>query len=166
MIAEDNRQAAGKLIHVLIDSGMSIVTAESCTGGLIVAALTEIRGSSESVYGGFITYADEAKANMLGVPETMIAQYGAVSSNVARAMAEGARKTALVDVAIAVTGIAGPGGGTDKKPVGLVHFACATEAGTSLLERRFGAIGRRAIREATVRAALELTLACIVPQND
>lgn len=166
MFPETIRQPAGKIIHALIDSKLCIATAESCTGGLIIAALTEIPGSSQAVYGGFVTYANEAKAAMIGVPEQMIKEHGAVSANVARAMAEGARKTAMVDVAIAVTGIAGPGGGSEDKPVGLVHLACATAGGTSHLERRFGAIGRQAIREATVRAALELALACITPIED
>lgn len=165
MFPESIRQPAGKIIHALIESGKTIATAESCTGGLIVAALTEIPGSSEAVYGGFVVYANAAKSSMIGVPEEMIATYGAVSAQVARAMAEGARKTALVDIAIAVTGIAGPGGGSEEKPVGLVHLACATVSGTSLLELRFGAIGRQQIRAATVKAALELGLACMLPQN-
>jgi nicotinamide-nucleotide amidase len=165
MFPEGIRQPAGRVIHRLIDSGMTIATAESCTGGLIIGALTEIPGSSQAVYGGFVTYANAAKSGMIGVPEALITQYGAVSSPVARAMAEGARKTAMVDIAIAVTGIAGPGGGSEEKPVGLVHLACATAAGTSLIERRFGDIGRQQIRAATVKAALELALACMLPQN-
>ena len=112
MFPESIRQPAGRVIHALINSGLTIATAESCTGGLIIGALTEIPGSSQTVYGGFITYANAAKSGMIGVPEAIIAQYGAVSSQVARAMAEGARKTAMVDIAIAVTGIAGPGGGS------------------------------------------------------
>ncbi len=165
MFPESIRQPAGRVIHALINSGLTIATAESCTGGLIIGALTEIPGSSQAVYGGFITYANAAKSGMIGVPEAMIAQYGAVSSHVARAMAEGARKTAMVDIAIAVTGIAGPGGGSAEKPVGLVHLACSTTAGVSHIERRFGDLGRQEIRAATVKAALELTLACILPQN-
>jgi nicotinamide-nucleotide amidase len=148
---------------MLIEARMTIATAESCTGGLIAAALTEIPGSSAAVYGGFVTYANEAKVAMIGVPERLIAGHGAVSAQVARAMAEGARRTALVDLAIAVTGIAGPDGGSAEKPVGLVHLACATAAGTSHVERRFGAIGRQEVRAATVRAALELAIACIAP---
>lgn len=165
MFPESIRQPAGRVIHALIDGGLTIATAESCTGGLIAGALTEIPGSSQAVYGGFITYANAAKSGMIGVPEDMIAQYGAVSSQVARAMAEGARKTAMVDIALAVTGIAGPGGGSENKPVGLVHLACATTAGISLIERRFGDLGRQQIRTVTVKAALELALACILPQN-
>jgi nicotinamide-nucleotide amidase len=155
------REMAGTLIRALIGRGLTIATAESCTGGLICAALTEIPGSSAAVHGGFITYANAAKVAMIGVDEALLARHGAVSAEVAIAMAEGARRTAGTDVAIAVTGIAGPDGGSDLKPVGLVHFACATAKGTTHLERRFGAIGRTAIREAAVEAALELTLACV-----
>jgi len=165
MFPDTIRQPAGKLIHRLIDSRMTVVTAESCTGGLIAGALTEIPGSSQAVYGGFVTYANEAKVAMIGVPEEMIARYGAVSAQVARAMADGARRTARVDVAIAVTGIAGPDGGSALKPVGLVHLACATAGGVSHLERRFGALGRQEVRAATVRSALELALDCIEPEN-
>jgi nicotinamide-nucleotide amidase len=165
MFPDAIRQPAGKIIHALINARMTIATAESCTGGLIMAALTEIPGSSAAVYGGFITYANSAKASMIGVPEDVIARYGAVSSQVARAMAEGARRTAMADIAIAATGIAGPGGGSEEKPVGLVHLACATAAGCSLIERRFGALGRQEVRAAAVKAALELGLACILPQN-
>lgn len=157
------RQPAGKLIHALIDGKQTIATAESCTGGLICAALTDIPGSSDAVWGGFITYANEAKVTAIGVPESLIDTHGAVSAPVARAMAEGARRTAMTDIAIAVTGIAGPGGGSESKPVGLVHIACATSAGTTHIERRFGQIGRWAIREAAVKAALTLALECVVP---
>lgn len=155
------RKAAAHLIGTLLDRKMTIVTAESCTGGLIVSALTEIPGSSGAVYGGFVTYANGAKVRMIGVDETLIADHGAVSAQVARAMAEGARHTAGADIAIAVTGVAGPGGGSEAKPVGLVHLACATTAGISHVERRFGDLGRQGIREATVKAALELALACV-----
>lgn len=163
MFPEPIRELAAKLIHTLIDSGQTIATAESCSGGLIVAALTEIAGSSEAVYGGFVSYANNAKSAMMGVPEGLIVEFGAVSPEVARAMADGARRSAVVDIAVAVTGIAGPGGGSADKPVGLVHFAVATAAGTSLLERRFGGIGRAEIRKATVMAALQLVLECITP---
>lgn len=165
MFAEAIRQPAGRLIHTLIEARMTVATAESCTGGLICAALTEIPGSSAAVYGGYVTYANQAKVAMIGVSENMILSHGAVSAQVARAMAEGALRTAQVDLAIAVTGIAGPDGGTPEKPVGLVHLACATAAGTSHVERRFGAIGRQEVRAETVRAALELALACVEPQN-
>lgn len=155
------RAAAGRLIGTLLDRHLTVATAESCTGGLIVAALTEIPGSSKAVYGGFVTYDNSAKVTMIGVDERLIARHGAVSAEVARAMAECARGTAGVDVAIAVTGIAGPSGGSTGKPVGLVHLACSTSAGVSHVERRFGALGRQGIREASVKAALELALACV-----
>jgi nicotinamide-nucleotide amidase len=160
------RQAAARLIGILLDRKLTIATAESCTGGLVVGALTEIPGSSQAVYGGFVTYANSAKVTMIGVDERLIAEHGAVSAEVARAMADGARRVAMVDVAIAVTGIAGPGGGSDAKPVGLVHIACSTSGGISHVERRFGALGRQGIREATVKAALDLALACLEVGSD
>lgn len=135
-----------------------MVTAESCTGGLIAGALTSVAGSSTILYGGFVTYANAAKTAMIGVPAELIEAHGAVSAEVARAMAQGARKTADVDLAIAVTGVAGPGGGSDEKPIGLVHFGLA-RAGTTLhREERFGDLGRDGIRQETVRVALTMIL--------
>ena len=153
-----SRELADKVIRTLVERGLTIATAESCTGGLIAGALTEIPGSSAAVWGGFVTYANEAKVRSIGVPQALLDAHGAVSEPVARAMAEGARRTAGTDVAVAVTGIAGPDGGSAEKPVGLVHFACATADGTRHLERRFGPIGRGAVREASVGAALTLVL--------
>ena len=144
--------------HTLIARKRMIVTAESCTGGLISGALTDVPGSSEAVFGGYITYANEAKSGMIGVDRELIRQHGAVSEQVARAMAEGALKTSGASVAIAVTGIAGPGGGTEGKPVGLVHFAYADARKTVHLEKRFGDIGRQHVREETVKAALGMVL--------
>lgn len=157
MIADDIREQALTLIGSAQALGLRIATSESCTGGLIAAALTAIPGSSAVFERGFVTYSNEAKIEMLGVPATLIAVHGAVSEEVARAMAEGALAHSLADIAIAVTGIAGPGGGTEAKPVGLVHLACARN-GTQTLhyECRFGDIGRDGVREATVRAALAL----------
>ncbi|HEV7718964.1 MAG TPA: CinA family protein [Arsenicitalea sp.] len=149
---------AADAIAALTAASKTIVTAESCTGGLIAGALTSISGSSQAVYGGFVTYANAAKVAMIGVPEKLIASHGAVSREVAIAMADGARLTSGADYAIAVTGIAGPNGGSEQKPVGLVHFACAGPHGTWHIERRFGAIGRDEVREETVVAALELVL--------
>jgi nicotinamide-nucleotide amidase len=149
---------AGRVNHTLIARKQMIVTAESCTGGLIAGALTDVPGSSEAVFGGYVTYANEAKTGMIGVDRDLIRAYGAVSEQVARAMAEGALKTSGASVAIAVTGIAGPGGGTDGKPVGLVHFAYADAGKTLHLEQRFGDLGRQAVREITVKTALELVL--------
>jgi nicotinamide-nucleotide amidase len=144
--------------HTLIARKQMIVTAESCTGGLIAGALTDVPGSSEAVFGGYVTYANEAKSGMIGVDRELIRAHGAVSEQVARAMAEGALKTRGAAVAIAVTGIAGPAGGSDTKPVGLVHFAYADAGKTIHLEKRFGDLGRQVVREETVKAALQLVL--------
>jgi nicotinamide-nucleotide amidase len=158
MIASPLTELAHRVIDTLAARHQMIATAESCTGGLIAATLTEIAGSSAAVYGGFVTYANRAKIELIGVEEELIERWGAVSESVARAMAEGARETAEVDVAVAVTGIAGPGGGSADKPVGLVYLACATATGTRVIERRFGDLGRQGVREATVQAALDLVL--------
>ncbi|HWA17545.1 MAG TPA: CinA family protein [Devosia sp.] len=144
--------------HALIARKLMIVTAESCTGGLIAGALTDVPGSSDAVFGGYVTYANEAKEDMIGVDPKLIERHGAVSEQVARAMAEGALRTSRAGVAIAVTGIAGPGGGTEGKPVGLVHFAFADGGKTIHLERRYGDPGRQKVREETVRDALDLIL--------
>ncbi len=136
---------------------LKIATAESCTGGLIAGLLTEIPGSSDVIDRGFVTYSNRAKEEMLGVPAALLRQHGAVSEAVARAMAEGAIRHSTAQLSVAVTGIAGPGGGTDEKPVGLVHIAAA-RAGepTQTLECRFGDIGRSEIRLRTLAVALEL----------
>ncbi|MFG1267490.1 CinA family protein [Xanthobacter sp. DSM 14520] len=137
--------------------GLTLATAESCTGGLVAGALTEVPGSSDVVDRGFVTYSNAAKTAMLGVPEAMLAAHGAVSEETARAMAKGALQAAGVDAAVAITGIAGPGGGSAEKPVGLVHFACARKDGTvEHRERRFGEVGRGEIRQLSVLEALDL----------
>jgi nicotinamide-nucleotide amidase len=139
--------------------GLRLATAESCTGGLIAACLTEIAGSSTVVDRGFVTYDDRAKEEMLGVPAATLARVGAVSEEVARAMAEGALARAPVGLAVAVTGIAGPGGATPTKPVGLVHLAAATRGGNATLHERHAFGGdRRAVRQASLDAALGLVL--------
>ncbi len=159
-------ELAKQVIDALAKQDMMIVTAESCTGGLIAGALTEIPGSSAVVHGGFVTYANQAKMAMLDVPEDMLAQYGAVSEQVARAMAMGALKVASgTDISIAVTGVAGPGGGTADKPVGLVHISCATNGKTHHREYRFINIGRQAVRLATIDAAFELVLGALPNQE-
>ena len=137
--------------------GLKIATAESCTGGLVAGLLTEIPGSSDVVERGFVTYSNQAKEEMLGVPAAMLRQHGAVSEPVARAMAEGAIRNSTAQLSVAVTGVAGPGGGSDDKPVGLVHIAAA-RAGEATLHRecRFGDIGRDAVRLASVATALEM----------
>jgi nicotinamide-nucleotide amidase len=137
--------------------GLRIVTAESCTGGLIAGLLTEIPRSSDVVERGFVTYSNEAKEDLLGVPSDVIHRHGAVSQQVARAMAEGALKHSLAQLAVAVTGIAGPGGGTAEKPVGLVYLAALRQDGeVRTKELRLGDIGRGEVRLRTVAEALSL----------
>jgi len=157
MFSQELRARAETLLAAARAKDLKIATAESCTGGLIAGLLTENPGSSDALDRGFVTYSNQAKEEMLGVPGAMLRQHGAVSETVARAMAEGAIRNSTAQLSIAVTGIAGPGGGTDEKPVGLVHIAAA-RAGEATLHRecRFGDIGRSEIRLATVVAALEL----------
>jgi nicotinamide-nucleotide amidase len=138
---------------------LMLATAESCTGGLIAGALTEIAGSSDVVERGFVTYSNRAKNEMLGVAAPLIAWHGAVSAEVARAMATGALAHAPVELAIAVTGIAGPGGGSPDKPVGLVHLAVARRGEKVQNEHQIFPGDRTAIRQATVLRALEMLLA-------
>jgi nicotinamide-nucleotide amidase len=147
-----------RIIQILTEKQQTIVTAESCTGGMIAAALTDIPGASAAVYGGYVTYANAAKSRMIQVQPRLIGDYGAVSNQVARAMADGARNTAKADFAVAVTGIAGPDGGSDKKPVGLVYVAVSSDLATVVIEHKFGDLGRDGIRKATVQAALDLML--------
>lgn len=154
MFDDEVLAAARATLEAARRRGILLATAESCTGGLVAAALTATAGSSDAVDGGFVTYSNSAKVR-LGVPEATLAAYGAVSAETARALAEAALAAGpLPRAAVAVTGIAGPGGGTAEKPVGLVHFAAATSAGTVHREARFGDIGRDAIRRASVLAAL------------
>jgi nicotinamide-nucleotide amidase len=137
--------------------GLTIATAESCTGGLIAGLLTEIAGSSDVVERGFVTYSNAAKEEMLGVARDLLVAHGAVSEPVAAAMAQGALAHSNAQVSVAVTGIAGPGGGSAEKPVGLVYIAAMREGGTAVVERHlFGDIGREQVRLATVEAALTL----------
>lgn len=149
--------AAGDLLKRARDRGFTLATAESCTGGLIAASLAAVPGASASLERGFVTYSNEAKIEMLGVPRDLIERKGAVSMEVALAMVDGALKHSPADIAVAVTGIAGPDGGTPEKPVGLVHIAAAVRGGARLHEeKRFGDIGRREIQAETVSAALNL----------
>ena len=137
--------------------GLRVVTAESCTGGMIAALLTEIPGSSDVVERGFVTYSNEAKEDLLDVPAELIHAHGAVSEPVARAMVEGALKHSLAQLAVAVTGIAGPGGGTAEKPVGLVYVAVQRQGeAVRIKELRLGDLDRGAIRLTTVSQALTL----------
>jgi nicotinamide-nucleotide amidase len=148
--------AANDVLVAARAAGVMVVTAESCTGGLIAAALTEIAGSSDAVWGGYVTYANEAKEK-LGVEPALIENHGAVSEPVARAMAEAALARSGAGASVAVTGVAGPGGGSAEKPVGLVHFAAA-RAGRPTLHHveRYGDIGRSEVRRKTVETALAL----------
>lgn len=153
----DLRALAADLLAVCRCHGLKIATAESCTGGLVAAALTEIAGSSEVVDRGFVTYSNQAKQDMLGVPATMLVRHGAVSRETARAMAKGAIAHSQADIAISVTGIAGPGGGTKQKPVGLVHFAAAARGGKVIhRSKRYGALGRAKVRERSVAEAIAM----------
>ncbi len=151
------KQRAAALLTAYEQKGLKIATAESCTGGLVAALLTEIAGSSAVVERGFVTYSNEAKTELIGVPSSLIVAHGAVSEPVARAMAEGALARSHADVAVGITGIAGPSGGTTTKPVGLVHFGLARRgAPTVHLERRYGALGRDVVRRRAVEEALGL----------
>ena len=157
-LPDDVASLAAETIAALKAAGITLATCESCTGGLIAGALTSISGSSDVVYGGFVTYANEAKIAMVGVPYGLLKQFGAVSKEVAMAMADGAMGAAGTHLAVAVTGIAGPNGGSDDKPVGLVHFAVATEDGTTHLKKVFAGMDRDAVRHATVIQALKMVL--------
>jgi nicotinamide-nucleotide amidase len=149
--------SAQALLDLCRSKKLKLATAESCTGGLVAAALTDIAGSSDVVDRGFVTYSNAAKQAMLGVPAAMLERYGAVSREVALAMATGALAHAPVDLAVSITGIAGPGGATPGKPVGLVHFAAASRGGRPVhQERQFGDIGRTQVREASVVQALAM----------
>jgi nicotinamide-nucleotide amidase len=152
---------AKELLAACEARGWHLATAESCTGGLIIGCLTEIAGSSNVVERGYVTYDNQAKQDMLGVPSELLASVGAVSEEVARAMAAGARERAGVDLAIAVTGIAGPGGATPTKPVGLVHMAVALREPPTLHAQAIFPGDRSAVRLATVDAALELALQAV-----
>ncbi len=133
-----------------------LATAESCTGGLIAATLTEVAGSSDVVDRGFVTYSNDAKRDLLGVSEALLAGHGAVSEPVARAMAEGALARSEAHIAVSVTGVAGPGGGSAEKPVGLVHLAAARRGGETRHERHVFAGDRAAVRHQSVAAAFVL----------
>jgi nicotinamide-nucleotide amidase len=156
VMIDDRAQTAARLLLDLCRSrGLTLATAESCTGGLVAATLTSIAGSSDVVERGFVTYSNGAKQAMLGVPATTLERFGAVSRETAEAMARGALVHAPVHLAVSITGIAGPGGGSAQKPVGLVHFAAASRGGRlTHKERRYGDIGRDAVREHSVLEAI------------
>jgi nicotinamide-nucleotide amidase len=157
MLDEELGNRATALLDLCKSKHLMVVTAESCTGGLVAAALTNIAGSSAVIDRGFVTYTNEAKQEMIGVPSATIGKYGAVSRETAEAMAKGALAHAMADLAVSVTGIAGPDGGTPAKPVGLVHFAAATRSGRLIhQERRFGDIGRTEVRRKSVLQAMAM----------
>ena len=154
---DDATEAARALLDLCRRRRLTIATAESCTGGLVAAALTEIAGSSDVVDRGFVTYSNAAKEAMLGVPADTLARFGAVSRETALAMAQGALAHAAANLAVSITGIAGPGGGSAEKPVGLVHFGGAARGGPTLhRERRFGDLDRAEIRRRSVLEALSI----------
>lgn len=156
MFPDDIQDQAQALVTLATARGMMLATAESCTGGLVTAAITAVPGSSAVLDRGFVTYSNAAKTGMIDVPAELIVTQGAVSEPVARAMAAGAVARSLAGVAVSITGIAGPGGGSTGKPVGLVHFAAIGPSGMIHAEHRFGDIGRQAIRLAAVRVALTM----------
>lgn len=150
-------ERAEALVQRFSALGKMVATAESCTGGLVGGLITEIPGSSAVFERGFIVYSNAAKTELLGVPESLLAEHGAVSEACARALAEGALARSRAGIAVSITGIAGPGGGSAQKPVGLVHFALASRGGeTSALRRLYGDLGRGEIRRLAVGDALGL----------
>jgi len=159
---DDLIERARLLVARLDDHSLKLATAESCTGGLLSALITEIPGSSNALDRAFVTYSDAAKAEMLGVPKALIETHGAVSAPVARAMALGAFENSSALITVSITGVAGPGGGTEQKPVGLVHFASCHSATRDTpphcidRERRFGDIGRAQVRSDALNTALDM----------
>ncbi|MBN9015385.1 MAG: CinA family protein [Rhizobiales bacterium] len=157
MRGSDARALSRSLLDLCRMRKLTVATAESCTGGLVAGALTDIPGSSDVIDRGFVTYSNDAKRAMLGVKASTLDAFGAVSKETAQAMAIGALGRAGVDLAVSITGIAGPGGATPNKPVGLVHFAVAARDGRILhRECRFGALGRSVVRERSVIEALRM----------
>lgn len=146
---------AEEVVKLLKDAGMTVTTVESCTGGLLSGTLVDVSGASDVFGQGVVTYANEAKVNLVGVKEATLAAYGAVSEETAREMAEGGARTAKADASLAVTGIAGPGGGTEEKPVGLVYIGCYVK-GKTVVEKHIFSGNRRKVREQSVVSALEL----------
>ncbi|MBY5321703.1 CinA family protein [Rhizobium leguminosarum] len=157
LFPDDILSAAETIIRDFTAAGLMVSTAESCTGGLIAGALTEISGSSAVVDRGFVTYTNSAKIEMLGVQTETLLRFGAVSEETARQMVQGALFRSRAEIAVAVTGIAGPGGGSAEKPIGLVHLAAKSRDG-ALIHRKmlYGDIGRSEVRLATIRTALEM----------
>lgn len=159
MFDHEIRESAESVLETCRRKGLKVVTAESCTGGLIAAALTAIAGSSDVVDRAFVTYSNEAKREMIGVPWDAILGHGAVSEPVARAMASGALARSNAQIAVSVTGVAGPGGGSAEKPVGLVHFGAVRSGFEPLVERHVFPGDRDQIRRLTVLTALAMVSA-------
>lgn len=153
-----------EVVALLQEKSFKITTAESCTGGALAARIVDVAGASMVFEQGFITYSNDAKRQLLDVSKESLENYGAVSPSTAKEMAEGVLKRAAADFSLAVTGIAGPGGGSAQKPVGLVYIACASKAGCQVEKRLFSG-DRKEVREATVYAALELLKKCILKQE-
>ena len=162
MFPDDIQAAAEAVIEAGLKSGVMVATAESCTGGLVSGALTAIAGSSAVLDRGFVTYSNEAKVELLGVAGELLERFGAVSEPVARAMAQGAVQRSRASASVSITGVAGPGGGSIEKPVGLVHFAAVGRDGVVVHDERwFGDIGREAVRLESVRVALAMLLRAV-----
>jgi nicotinamide-nucleotide amidase len=157
MLDDDIVDAARRLLDICRRKNLLVATAESCTAGLVAGTLTEVPGTSSILDRGYITYSNEAKHEMLGVSRDTLRTFGAVSRQTAEEMARGVLGRATVDLAVSVTGVAGPDGGTDEKPVGLVHFAVATRGGMLIhAEKRFGPIGRADVRKQSVLQAFRM----------
>ena len=153
-------EVAEAVVRKLKEAGMTVTTVESCTGGLLSATLVDVSGASDVFYQGVVTYANEAKVRRVGVKEATLQAHGAVSEETAREMAEGGAKAANADAALAVTGIAGPGGGTKEKPVGLVYIGCYVN-GKTIVKKNLFTGNRREVREQAVETALKLLLECL-----
>lgn len=156
-----HRQSVEKLTYLLKARGLRLASAESCTGGLVAAAMTAQPGSSTVFECGFVTYSNRSKTALLGVPEEVLETYGAISEQTARAMASGALARSGADIALSITGIAGPGGATPAKPVGLVHIGCALRGGKVESSAHNFTGDRDAVRDSAVRTALERAIAAL-----
>lgn len=154
-------QPEERFVNLLIEKQMTVTTAESCTGGLLSGTIVNVAGVSDVFHQSYVTYANSAKHELIGVPKETLETFGAVSQQTAKAMAEGAAKAAKANVALAVTGIAGPGGGTKEKPVGLVYIGCCVNGHTEVIECHFSG-SRLEIRQATVAKALEFGYRCVM----
>ena len=158
MIDDDVFAAAERLLQTCRGKGLTVATVESCTGGLVAGSLTAVAGSSDVVDRGFVTYTNEAKTELVGVPAELFPKVGAVSEEVARAMAEGGLRRSVADICVGITGVAGPGQ-SENKPAGLVHIAASRRGGATIHERCHFPGGRGAVRKASVLKAFELILA-------